>query len=342
MKNLKLALYLLIPLLVFSCLAPLSKAEAVTEVDVTLYPTEDATIFSATPDENYGNTADLQIAETSTGGIKLSFVKFALNEIPTDATIIGAMYRMYIDQCDGVMNPNEIRVGQLNGDWNEDTITFNNKPGRMTPGPGVDATCDGPTWYTYDILSIVQNWVSGQPNYGLMLYAVSVAPYGRSFFSREYGGMDYQPQLIIAYIQAEETPPDTNPTPPDGGTTPPDGNTTPPDGGGDTIPPADDGGLISPAPDGSDDSEYPELPEFINDSGVVDLPLVSSLLTTLGTGPCIGLLCCCPVLAILILILIIVIAKKKKAPATNTTQPTPTVNQTTPTEAVQPKQTTTP
>lgn len=218
------------------------KVRAIEET-AYLYPVADAVIFSGEPNTNYGHTTNLEIAYSSSGASKVSFVKFDLSNLPSDATINTAKFWIYLTFCEGTMNPNELKVGQVTTDWTESTLTWSTGP-NFIAGPARTASCDSGSWWEFDVESIARNWHAGNDNFGFAIYSASSPSFSRHFYSREYGGTTYQPQLVINF-----TSPDPVSDEPD--TTDEDESQ---DGDG-VLPDSDDTGINDPPPPATSDDE---------------------------------------------------------------------------------------
>jgi hypothetical protein len=182
--------------------------------DVTLYSTNDATILSS-PDgnSNYGNQINVAVGySTVNHQFRYALVKFDVSSIPTNATISIGRFLMYPLSCSGSMTPNLIRLNQITGpDWDEATVTFNNAPLLSSLDTGITRSgdCNIGGYMGFDVIPVLQDWLAGQPNYGLIVYSSATSStYTRYFASKE--GAAHQPQLSISYTTPSPTP---SPTP---------------------------------------------------------------------------------------------------------------------------------
>lgn len=137
--------------------------------------TEDATIYSGSPDGNYGSDPLLLvdrgncIANGTMCRSLLSFPDFVgpnEGQVPLNSTIESATLEFNVTN-DG---PSQ-RLYQVQEAWTEATVTWNSfaPPGTpKTKGPTVFYNA---TWgrLVVNITGIVQNWVNGDPNYGVFL-----------------------------------------------------------------------------------------------------------------------------------------------------------------------------
>lgn len=200
----RIALILLIVLAI--CLTTVMKpyqAKAELSDTKTLYSTNDAYTDKQNPGSNYGSSADL-IADRNDDGslLKTIALKFDLSSIPANATIHSATLNLYLKSCTGTAT-NGFTVGQVfNPDWNESSVNWNTS---LTYIHWVSATglCNASTWYHWDVLSLVQYWMGGEPNYGI----VAFSPWGslnRTFASKENGS--FKPELVLNYSYPDPAP----------------------------------------------------------------------------------------------------------------------------------------
>jgi hypothetical protein len=112
---------------------------------VTLLPTDDARVAQASPDTNYGASTVL-LADRSP--VLHSFLRF---EVATDLTVTGARLRLFA--TDPTSNGPE--VFSSDPDWNEASITWNNRPTR-TPGVVADVgSVKAGRYVEWDVSSVV-------------------------------------------------------------------------------------------------------------------------------------------------------------------------------------------
>ena len=100
---------------------------------VTREAIADATVLEGFPTTNDGHSMDMWAGYDDifdiNGMIVRSFVKFDLSGIPTGATVASATLHVYYeDYYDFANHVSTIGVWRAAGDWQEDTITWNNKP----------------------------------------------------------------------------------------------------------------------------------------------------------------------------------------------------------------------
>ncbi|MDD3661980.1 MAG: DNRLRE domain-containing protein [Candidatus Dojkabacteria bacterium] len=292
------------------------------EFILDLYPVADALVYSGEESTNYGSMSSLEVAySTTTTHGRYSFVRFDISSIPANATIVSARFRSNLVLCEGDMSPNEIRTGQVTSNWAEGTVTWKTMPS-FTAGPARQAGCDSGLWWGFEVKNIVDNWLTGENNYGLVLYSTATTGYMRRFNSRESGDISGQPQLNIKYslpdVSGDTPDTDDEGDIPDRGTpadhSEPTGNVP----GSDPGESPDDGSAPTgrtPVPnDGSapldPDMLIQELEDLDDES--FGFPILSPFLESTVFSPCMLLMCCCLVPLLLLIILILLVVKKKR------------------------------
>jgi hypothetical protein len=156
---------------------------------VDLLATQDARTQAPSEDGNF----DGPILWTNTQGHQ-SFVAFDLTTLPVDAIIESAELRLYFNgHYAGV---NTVDVGQVEGAWDETTLTWNNQPTIAWTGPSAEVG-DAAADISWDVTEMARNWHAGRAeNYGFGLR--SLTPGGKQFWSRE-AVQQLPPRLVIKY-----------------------------------------------------------------------------------------------------------------------------------------------
>ena len=173
---------------------------AVASADtVTLNPTDDAYVWGATPDTNYGNDDYLANgANPGLNGLIFTLLKFDLSAY-SGTTINSADLRLYVEGSTGGWPPNFIFLAINDADWNDTSVTWNNCPGRLS-----NAEISPPTlydWWVTDVTSKVQDFVDGTyDNYGFQLWRVEAFCTVFTMYSKEHSSN--QPELVIDFLPA--------------------------------------------------------------------------------------------------------------------------------------------
>ncbi len=146
---------------------------------------DDAFVDSAAPNANFDTTALEIDGDPST--------KYALIK-PRDIGSIApgtrvAKATLVVRGFDG---GNSYGVRELGGAWSEDSVTFNNAPGRSSQLASVSGSTGVKS---IDVTTIVQGWVDGAPAHGLALYPNGSN--GVDLYSSEHGTASYRPHFVV-------------------------------------------------------------------------------------------------------------------------------------------------
>jgi len=167
--------------------------------NITLQPDstdgQDSFVRLGTPDTNWGNTITLAIVGSPPTG-NHSYVKFTgLSAIPSGATIVSAILSLFeaSSPVDGAVTLKRVLSG-----WDEDTITWNNKPstGEVVATGVFPLVIGGEA--TFDLTAAVQSWVNGAwGNYGFTvekyIYASGLTAYSSNYVT----DITKRPKLVI-------------------------------------------------------------------------------------------------------------------------------------------------
>jgi len=140
-----------------------------------------------------GNSAD---------SIMRTYIKFDLSTIPIDAKVIDAklmLYQFYMGGSDNFT----IGLYKVTSDWEENTINWDTQP---TCSCNVEALCDiivsSNIWRSWDIDVLVQGWLYGIDNYGMLLKdtdETSVNSFATFYTSDYTDDLSKRPKLEIDY-----------------------------------------------------------------------------------------------------------------------------------------------
>ena len=163
---------------------------------------QDAQITSDSADaakanESFGGSPFAQVGQTGTP-LSRMLVQTSVASIPTAATVVSATLQM-----NEISNPGKpvLGVRQVLSSWSESTVTWSSIGSAFSPT--VAATLDTASvpnkeLTSIDVTGLVQSWVNGTLNHGLVLEAISG---GRaSYATSEAGPADHRPQLVVCYI----------------------------------------------------------------------------------------------------------------------------------------------
>ncbi|MCP4230015.1 MAG: DNRLRE domain-containing protein [bacterium] len=181
-------------ILTFALLITLS---TVTLADTaTVYPTDDAAVTQNNPDNNYGSYYLTDVGETS-GFKRNSFFKFDLSAY-SGVTLNFANCYLYICDYENEFPPDQTWIARNTSDWDEDTLTWNNRPGytgwyTWTPNMG---------WWVIAMRDWAQGWIDGTyHSYGFQIGAniPGAATVWFSVYTKEWTGETYDPYLHLGW-----------------------------------------------------------------------------------------------------------------------------------------------
>lgn len=129
---------------------------------------KDASLWGTNPTTNYSvNSLDVGSAGSSGGLAARALLKFDLGLIPNDAIINSATLRL----VNAGTNPaRTIYIRRVTSDWIDTTVNYSNQP-PYTTSDQVTFVNPGGSFggvNQIDVKSLVQSWVSGSPNYGMI------------------------------------------------------------------------------------------------------------------------------------------------------------------------------
>lgn len=118
----------------------------------------------------------------------------ALVEIPGGATIVSATLSIHVSGP----NHNTVAVHQVDEGWTETGVTWNTKPAFSPDILGTFET-DVYGWGSTDITALVQDWVDGVPNYGVLLKLEQISTTYSWYPSSESSSIQLRPKLDISF-----------------------------------------------------------------------------------------------------------------------------------------------
>jgi len=173
--------------------------------NITLHPVEDAFVESYHPNDNYGSCTLLRVGDYGVqdpNWVDRSYIRFdILGNIPEGATIKSAKLRLYVSNRDnkGAYN---FKICRVLEEWDESTITWNNKPDMDTVNPYYQAGRELPQdygWVEYDVKQYILDVLADGWDYGLGLYADTDGDSVGDFVTYDSKEGSYPPELVITY-----------------------------------------------------------------------------------------------------------------------------------------------
>ncbi|GAA0135621.1 hypothetical protein YSY43_24610 [Paenibacillus sp. YSY-4.3] len=164
---------------------------------LSMSPVKDAFVREGTPKFNYGTEQDLYAGYNQTFQEKYrSFIGFDLTTLPLDQTIKSAHLRLYHELDHAPVQ--KIEIYELDREWNERGITWDNQPLPTNKIAELDIGSVG-GYLSVDFTDIVKDWYDGSKNnngFIIKLADESEQNYKR-FYSRE---SRHSPVLDIEYL----------------------------------------------------------------------------------------------------------------------------------------------
>jgi hypothetical protein len=132
-----------------------------------------------------------------------SLVKFDVSDIPAGTTISEAKLYLYlVNGCDIGERTHQVTTYRIIPSWSSSSVTWNNQPGHGEAYGSAWVPSKTWDWYTFDVTSLVQNWVNGTSNYGLMLRSNESSGNDSArlgFATMNVSGTDYDPYIKVTY-----------------------------------------------------------------------------------------------------------------------------------------------
>ncbi|MCD4848930.1 MAG: DNRLRE domain-containing protein [Candidatus Aegiribacteria sp.] len=162
---------------------------------VTLCPTDDADVWEYTPDTNRGSEISFQVGCGGSGYWRNSLIKFDLSAY-SGATVNSAILRLWVTGSYGDFPTDNIFIVRNDADWDELTVTWNNKPTSAGIAPiTAPSTYD---WWEIDVTGWVQDFVDGSfPNYGFQILQ-NDTDYAIFSMGTKEGPID--PELVLDFV----------------------------------------------------------------------------------------------------------------------------------------------
>ena len=166
----------------------------------SLLPTDDSYVMAYDPAYNFGS--DTKFVVGYQNGWVNSLMKFDLSPY-SGATINDAYIRLYVFSHGGAFPTDQIKITMNDADWDESTVTWNNKPGFNGQ---IDLVAPGIIgWWDIYVTDWVQAIVDGtEPNYGFQVYKNDSDNDYFFIYSKE--SSTNRPRLEIDYTSSDLQP----------------------------------------------------------------------------------------------------------------------------------------
>jgi len=187
--------FLLLTLLIaFGNFAVGAGETAILGSTVTFNPNNDAYVDQENPDINYGTSTKLIMDNI---GRKYSYLKFDISTIPSEMIITSANLYLWCDARQGGGFTRIYAYSVENDNWDETTITWNNKPDAVTFLSEYSGEVG--EWWKWDVKAFVESEYGGDNTVSFCLLPGDGNAYITEFLSREYWNPDYKPYLQVTY-----------------------------------------------------------------------------------------------------------------------------------------------
>jgi hypothetical protein len=168
----------------------------VAQKTVKVYPSDDAPT-----DEQYPNTNNRWLTlgvSNEAGDAQIPCIKFPIDDIPANATIVSAILYMCVSAIDSRGAVDTVSIYYNDADFDESTLTYNNRP---SPDGAAITTISGAAvgWQSADLTTAFTNWVTGvKSNYGLQLQnAAAASDHRTNYYPKET--YNYRPYFLVTY-----------------------------------------------------------------------------------------------------------------------------------------------
>jgi hypothetical protein len=188
-------------------------------VTFSVYPTADTYAWQSVPDANNGYSDNFEITSATVNPKNMrGWVAFDLRGLPSDAWILSAQLQLRVwsksdnDPSRGFGDSTGRIYGvyRITQPWRENNLTWTNQPNYTdehyaiaTVPPGHTDWNGPPLYMNWDVSSIVREWQSGIPNYGVVVRDTqenSPILYSTQFFTHnQVPNQSYYPKLTVTY-----------------------------------------------------------------------------------------------------------------------------------------------
>ncbi|NJN93268.1 MAG: S8 family peptidase [Anaerolineales bacterium] len=162
----------------------------------TAHVDQDSWLKQAGPGENNGTVSEL-LTNNKSGDATRLVSRFNLANIPPGSTIVSAKAYFWVSQASSAA----VNVHRITDAWTESGVTWSNT--HTDFDPVADATFTPGTNDQYvqvDLKNLVQEWVNGAPNYGLMFNGTANDSESK-YYGKDQGGSSQDPYLEIVAVE---------------------------------------------------------------------------------------------------------------------------------------------
>ncbi len=174
----------------------------------------DAEVNSSEPNSPKGLREVFGVGEIASGDKTFrSYIKFNYGSFPSTTVVTGAILHIYHHGEDS-HNYRQYDIHRVTGDWNEGTITWNNKPGYASPFEAWLITWDSEAngWRDINMCNdgytgkdTIQGHLRGTvANYGWVILSPVANDDFHEYRSFQWSDSNYRPYLTITYYYAPD------------------------------------------------------------------------------------------------------------------------------------------
>lgn len=174
---------------------------SVTTTTVNIFANRDTFVSSQQPNSNFGGLSDFRVGrqDPSFGALR-TLLQFDLSPIPSNSHISNATLNIFQSGFTPSNDPPyTLQARFLASDWSEFAVTWNNHQPSWGDVIGTVDSAAGVGWRVLNVNNMVQQWVNGRPNFGLVLQGSNeAAPRSRVYASRETVN---RPFITVTFVQ---------------------------------------------------------------------------------------------------------------------------------------------
>jgi hypothetical protein len=170
---------------------------------------KDAGIDSDSPTNNSGTGDSFSVITTGGGAPRRSLLQFDISSIPSGSTVDSAI--LTLKSYQNRLSADSCAINRVTQAWTEAGVTWNKYDGSTnwaTAGGDFDAVADATftppaltdTTVDITITSLVQEWVNGTANNGMIIKAGTEATtQGTLFYTSDAATAGNRPKLVVTY-----------------------------------------------------------------------------------------------------------------------------------------------
>ncbi len=214
MKRVKFLIFLLPAIILFFALPRMSYS---ADSDSVVFETiKDTYANEAYPDKVNGGFDHIIVSNKYT--TRLGYIHFEEIDLPEGAILDSATLKFYVYSVH-YADTAKLNVGPISGDWEENSLTWNNKPTiNQTQAVEAEISITDTGWKEATVTNVVRQWLEGAiENKGIfiypygILYASPETEYAITFRSKEAG--ENVAKLEVVYHFEPSPSPELSPSP---------------------------------------------------------------------------------------------------------------------------------